>query len=280
MNGHSQMKAEDWPLCLPKRDWRQVRSLADFAIIFTEDLVNRYRTAWDLITLDAPQIPSGGRQWYLHRETGLRALARREAELSLKHFSRDGLITGADYCACILQEVLFSWGWREALSPGCVPANWKRFISWPGFAPRLQLWKSRRALARHSPVPHIKGYARLYDRAGIPLEFCSDDYSAHLMTVWAREKNWIGESETFSRQNVRRWRRDLGLKPSKHVVAKFPHPRKAESLSFPIRESSGQIDRGLEGNYAVEIDAAAAKAVGLPYDFAELLTSVGQWRTR
>jgi hypothetical protein len=282
------MNADVWPVCLSEPDCQEVRPLADAAAIFAEDLVNHYRADWDSCLKDVSQISSDSRKWYIRRDTGLWAFALREAKLRLEHFSKDGLITGADYCEARMQEMIFSWGWREIFN---APPAWQKFISWrkktaPEFASKLKVWKSRssnhkKTLARHSPVPHIKLYAQLYDRAVIPLEFCSDDYSSHLMTICAREKALLGESEAFSRENVRRWRRDLGgLKLSKHVVAKFPHPRQAKSLSLPIRDIGEKIDRGLEAGYGVVIDINAANAVGLPYDYAKELTPVGQWRTR
>lgn len=253
------MNADVWPLCLPKRDWQEVRSLADAVTIFTEDLVNRYRPDWNLNTPPASfkSLLSGGRKWYLRREAGLQAFARYEAKLRLKHFSKDGLITGAEYCACRLQEVLFDWGWREALAPGRVPSRWKQFISWPGITLRLQLWKSRNALARYSPDPRIKLYAQLYDRGTpCPLEFCSEDYSATDVSEKIQCEDWPGKGEAVTRENVRRWRRSLGLTLSEHVVIKFPHARKAKTLSLPHKETG------------VMVDFNAAKAIELPFELA------------
>ena len=266
------MNVNIWPPCVPKSGWQEIRPLVDLITIFAEDLVNCYRAEWDSQTpkdwsqqtTDAPKVRPGGREWYLRRDTGLRAFARREAELRMKHFAKDGQLTGADFCEARLQEVIFKWGWKEALFDA--PPRWQKFISWrkrtaPGFASRCQLWISRsnrQPLASHSPDTRIKLYALLYDRAApVPLEFCSEDYSASALSECTQGEKWPGKRVALCRENVRRWRRDLGLKLSRHVVVKFCHPRTATTYLLPTKETG------------VDVDHAAAKKIGLPFDFRQ-----------
>ncbi len=273
------MNADFWPVCLSKRDCQEVHSLADMVAIFAGDLVDHYRAGWDLQTPDAPQIPSSGRQWYLRREAGLRAFARYEAELRLKHFAKQGLLSGADYCEARLQEMIFKLGWKEAKHHA--PTSWQKFISWreksaPGFAEKLAVWISRRntgKLARHSPDPRIRLYALMYDRAAlmydrapVPLEFCSEAWSVVVVNHAIKREAWQGKKTVANRQSVRRWRNNLGLKFSPHVVATLPHPLRARKRRLPAEE-------------IMVVDPVAAKMVGLPFDFKKL-TPLGDWRTR
>jgi hypothetical protein len=257
------MNAEDWPRCLPKRDWQEVRSLPDAVEAFAGDLVKHYRPMWDSQSPRASLngLLPGGRKWYLRRETGLWAFARREAWLKLKHFSKDGFVTGADGCACRLQEVISEWG-KEAWTPwSSVPPGWKTFIDdCPGIKRKFQLWQWRinhhRPLERRVPDTRIKLYALLFDRAApVPLEFRSDEKAASTLSEIFQSENWPGKRTAIEGANVRRWRRDLRLELSKDVVAKFPHTRKARRLGF----------QGVES--LAEIDHAAAKKIGLPFDF-------------
>lgn len=267
------MNADVWPLCLSVRDCQEVRPVADAVTVFAQDLVNHYRPSWDLQTPDAPQIPSGGRQWYLRREAGLRAFARYEAELRLKHFAKRGLLTGADYCEARLQEIIFKRGWLEAKSHA--PTTWQKFISWrkksaPGFAEKLEVWFSRRnagQLARHSPDPRIRLYALMFDRYPVPLEFCSDARSVVVVNHAIMREDWQGKKNTANRESIRRWRRNLGLKPSPTIVSKIPHPRRAKKLGF----KPGEL---------FDIDHVAAKKIGLPFDCKEKFAPLGNWRSR
>ncbi len=243
------MNQNELPLCLSKGYYQEVVPLADMVEVFAEDLVNDHRAGWDLQTPDVPQIPSGGREWYLRRESGLRAFARYAAELRLKHFASDqDVITGAEFCEARLQGIIFSRGWREAIKALNSNPSWKKFIAWrkkttPAFAQKLHLWCSRSydgELARHSPDPRIKLYALLFDRCPVPLEFCTEDYSAFILNETIQREDWPGKKVTPNRESVRRWRRDLGLKLSKQVVFKYV-------------------------NHFPKFDFTAAKIIGLPF---------------
>jgi hypothetical protein len=262
------MNQNELPPCLSLRDCKQVRPLAEAVTVFAEDLVNYHRAFWDSLSPDSSKISSGSREWYLCRSTGLRAFSNYEAKLRLKHFaSQSALITGAEYCDSRIQELFYRFGWREALTALEGSPKWEKFLNWrkktsPAFAKKLNLWCSRSnktELARHAPDSRIRLYAMLYDRAvPVPLEFCSEDLAAHILTQIIGNQKWPGNNKTPNDENIRQWRKSLGLKLSKDVVAKFPHPRKAARLSLPIKENG------------IEIDRVAAKRIGLLSDFTKI----------
>jgi hypothetical protein len=260
----AQAMNQSWPLALSKRGMQEIRPLTETVPRYADDLIRMYRPQWDSFgeqqspNLRKP-ISAEGRLWYLRRDTGLRAFARYEAELRLKPFSKDGFITGDDFYEAELQRDIF----RRGLAV-LGDKKWKVFIPLrremnTTFRQKLAVWLSRKThkswkspggLADYTADTRIEFYALLYDRYYVPLEFCSDEYSVDVLTGATQSEYWRGSRTDLTRAAVRRWRRNLGLKPSPHIIGKMsPHiAGKRTAVGVP------------------QLDSAAARRVGLPYD--------------
>jgi len=184
------------------------------------------RKMWDEITPAAQTC----RAWFLSRDKGLRAFADYEAAILLGHFSQDGFITADRYIEATLHEQIRKSGYH-ALSkwrPGFF--DWEDFLKYkrlhdPLFFLRLGQWLYKgNALKYFATDLRIKFYAAQYDRAPVPLEFCSDGFAAGwINSVIHRQANlvsrasrvqindWPGPKKETNPDAVKGWRRLLRL---------------------------------------------------------------------
>ena len=193
----------------------------------------RYRKFWDQNTERV------GKAWYLQREKGLLAYSRYETTLKLKPFAKDGFLRAEDYVEFLIHEGIRRLG-IDAISR---PLN--SFIDWPSFLDhkrrtdptffkRLGQWLHKgRDLDKNRPDSRFILYACMYDRHPAPLEFCTDSYAVWLMNErLQKQSDWLETEKAIetNEEAVRGWRKKLGLKLSRPVVAKLGKSAKGQTL--------------------------------------------------
>ena len=189
----------------------------------SSDLVKREnRPLWDENT------PREGRSWYLQREKGLIAYSRYAAALMLKPFARGGHLLAENYIEAVVREEIRKHG-SEAISrfnPEIF--DWPDFMEWkrqkdPKFFERLGQWQFKgKDLGKYAPDFRIRLYATMYDRCALsPLEFCTDSWAASLINSLQLAADWPAQAKETNEEAIRGWRKLLGLKLTRPVVAKL-----------------------------------------------------------
>lgn len=195
-------------------------TLSEVSEVLAHEFVNStFRRAWDANT------PTDGRDWYLRRDAGLWAYARREAEVRLRPFAKHGRFRGEDYLEAVLWWRIVQHGGDAAIASSDFDElfRWKRHND-VGFFARLGARLAKRDEPEgRFPDLRMRLYACLYDRGVVPLEFCTDDYAAWLINgIQRTKKRWLEKvGVETNAEAVRGWRRLLKLRLTMPKVVKF-----------------------------------------------------------
>jgi len=170
------------------------------------------------------------RDWFLERNAGLQAFATYEAGITLRHFAKNGTLRADAFIEAMVRQQIRNVG-LKALS-AWEPAffDWEDFLKFkrmedPKFFVRLGQWLTKgKDLDGFIADLRIKLYASLYDRATVPLQFCSDSLSAQLINAKLQEKDWPDWPGSKNQTNglaVQGWRRLLKLNLANPLVLRL-----------------------------------------------------------